>query len=44
MFQQQKKQFRVLNKNIYLVEQVNNSVCKSLNTPEDNSQNDLLFC
>ena len=32
-------QFRVLNKNVYLVEQVKNGI-----TPEDNSQNDLLFC
>ena len=35
----------MLNKNVYLVEQVNNNnVCKNLNAPEDNSQNDLFFC
>ena len=35
---------RVLDKTVYLVEQVNNNPCKSFNTPEDNSLNDLLFC
>ena len=36
-------QISVPNKIVYLVQQVNNNVCKSFNTPEDDSLNDPLF-
>ena len=36
-------QYSVPNKIVYLVYQVNNNVCKSFNTPEDDSLNDPLF-